>query len=155
MKCQNPQCESDDTKTARMVYLTSTTMTITKGTNTSLSLASSGATIGGGTNRSKSKAQLMLAVEEDIQPPKAPPSELVYLFSSIIFAAFVTLVLMAMAKLQNGSWFLYLFAPTCIILVPLFQWTAWGLWDNHRELIRLYNKKWICLRCGHTWYAND
>lgn len=155
MNCTNPKCGSDDTKTARMVYLTSTTITTTRGTSSSLSLASGGATIGGGTSHSKSKAQLMLALEEEIQPPKPPPSEPVFLFTGFGVSAFLALALMAAMKLQDGSWFLWFFVPIAVMLGFLFQRGAWAAWDKHRDNVELYNRKWICLRCGHVWYAEN
>lgn len=155
MNCPIQHCGSDDVKKARMVYLTSTTLTTAKGTSSSLSLASGGVTIGGGTSHSKSKAQLMLAFEESIQPPKPPPSDIAVLLTSLGIAAFLALALMAWLKLQDGAWFYWFFTPIGAVLAPLFYWGSLGAWDRHRELDRLYNKTWICLRCGHTWRVED
>ncbi|MGB7923447.1 MAG: hypothetical protein WCF57_09400 [Pyrinomonadaceae bacterium] len=131
-------------------------MTVTKGKNTSLSLAGSGGvTIGGGTSHAKSKAQLMLALEESIQPPKEPPAELAFIFTGLVIAAFVSLALMAATGLQSGSWFFFFFTPSSLVLGVLFGLVALKAQDEYRESVRMYNTKWICLRCGHTWYVRD
>jgi hypothetical protein len=71
MQC--PNCESDDTKTLKMAYLTETLVSTTAGKAKSLQLSfPGGVTMNGGTTRAHSVTRLKLI--DEITPPTPPPS---------------------------------------------------------------------------------
>ena len=71
MRC--PNCDSDDTKTLRMICLTETTLSATVGKAKNLQLsAPGGVTLNGGRTRAYSVTRLKLV--DEITPPTPPPS---------------------------------------------------------------------------------
>jgi hypothetical protein len=145
-----PNCNSDDTKTAKMAYLTSTTKTVSQGTNRTLSFAASGGpTIGGGSSYTESLARLSLV--DEVLPPPAPMSfdkKMLGVFSITLVAA---LFIFGAARLESFYSFLFLFALIGMALSVLTVRVDGREWDAYHVAYRIYESKWICMRCGHAW----
>lgn len=147
-------CNSDDTKTAKMAYLTSTTKSVAQGRNRSFTLAASGGpTIGGGTSYTESVQQLSL-VDEVLPPPQPMPfyKKMLGLFSlSLVVALFI----FGAARLESFYWFLFFFTLAGMSFGVLTVWADNKEWDDYHAANRIYERKWICMRCGRTWHAGD
>lgn len=107
--------------------------------------------IGGGSSYSESLAQLSL-VDEVLPPPAPMPfdKKMLGVFSiSLVVALFI----FGAAHLESFYSFLLIFTLTGGLLGALTVWIDGKEWDTHRAANRIYERKWICMRCGGTWHV--
>ena len=135
MNC--PTCGSDDWKAASLVYQEGLTNvdTATK----SVGLGVGGGHVGVGIGRGKTKGVHQTALSKQAAPPQD---------NSIGAVFFVGLVFTGVIGLFYHFW--WVISLLCVVGI-VSTWNSDS--EKRAKQLELYNKKRVCQRCGHIYYA--
>lgn len=149
MQC--PNCESADTKTLKMAYLTETTVSATAGKAKNLQLSfPGGVTINGGTTHAHSVTRLKLI--DEITPPTPPPSLAVALLFIVCGAGILSAVVCRYIGLDlQGVWWKVLLVVISLPLCALAYLAHERMESDYQRGQVEFETTWLCLRCGERW----
>jgi hypothetical protein len=149
MQC--PNCESDDTKTLKMAYLTETTVSATTGKAKNLQLSfPGGVTMNGGTTRAHSVTRLKLI--DEITPPTPLPSLTIALVFIVCGAGILSAVVCRYLGLDlQGAWWRVLLIVISLPLCALAYLAHERMESEYQCRLGDFETTWLCLRCGERW----
>lgn len=149
-----PKCGSDKTMTKRMVHEQQTTITLSEGSNSGVSLSAAAApTFALGTSRGKSFAQSTLAAK--CAPPTNPhPPSAMWRGYFWIVGTIAFLIISSGVWFEQGFWGVFWAIVFALVAGGLYLLNCFSIEfhaERHNRAIQYYDNTWICLTCGHEW----
>ncbi len=157
-----PNCNSDDTSTLKMVWMSGTSDIQSKMTGVGVGVTGHGLGIGAGVGKTKGTSKTLLSqAAQPPLPPKYTEALVVALLAGLGVAFFLFMGLLSDASSDGEIGVVYewtIMIAASAVAVAVYKVTSKSNANSkkaYENRLAEYERQWICLRCGSKFKPTD